>query len=338
MTKFFAYPPLFLLTIAAPAFAGVSVSSPGNGAEVSSPFKVSAYASSCSDQPVRAMGYSLDNSTDTTVVNSTSVDTSIRSGSGEHTLHVKAWGDRGASCVTDVTVKVTDETSSSTVPFGATKVSSMQTFGDWKEKRDPAIGGGWSSGSMSLTGSPSRSGHARKFVTGFSRASGELYYLSFGDDTGATNFFYDAWLYLTNSAGKIENLEMDMNQTMSNGRTVIYGFQCDGSTSTWDYTKNAGSPRKYNDTWVHSHQYCNPRSWGDYQWHHVQISYSRNSSGDVTYKSVWLDGKEQPINATVPSAFDLGWDPTLLTNFQVDGLGAGGTSTVYLDELTISRW
>ena len=34
-----------------------------------------------------------------------------------------------------------------------------------------------------------------------------------------------------------------MNQTMENGQTVIFGFQCDGYTSTWDYTRNAGTYR-----------------------------------------------------------------------------------------------
>jgi hypothetical protein len=41
----------------------------------------------------------------------------------------------------------------------------------------------------------------------------------------------------------------------------------------------------------------------------------------------------------VRSAFALGWAPTLLTNFQVDGsLSTSGTATAYLDDLTIYRW
>jgi hypothetical protein len=53
---------------------------------------------------------------------------------------------------------------------------------------------------------------------------------------------------------------------------------------------------------------------------------------------VVLDGIEQQINATVPSAFALGWAPTLLTNFQLDGSVVQGSSAVYIDQLTISRW
>ena len=33
---------------------------------------------------------------------------------------------------------------------------------------------------------------------------------------------------------------MDLNQTMANGQTALFGFQCDGYTSTWDYTEERG--------------------------------------------------------------------------------------------------
>jgi len=130
---------------------------------------------------------------------------------------------------------------------------------------------------------------------------------------------------------------MDMNQALANGDTVIYGFQCDGYSGTWDYTENQGTVSQPNDAWVHSDAPCNVKNWAKEQWHHVQISYSRDDSGNVTYNSVWLDGTEAPINATVPSLFALGWSPSLITNFQVDGSGSG-SNTVYLDELAISRW
>jgi len=131
-----------------------------------------------------------------------------------------------------------------------------------------------------------------------------------------------------------------MNQVMSNGQTVIYGVQCDGWSGTWDYTVNSGTPTQPKGGWVHVKTApCNPRKWTTNVWHHVQIEYSRDDAGNVTYKSVWLDGVEQDINVTVPSAFALGWRlGTLLTNFQVDGLGTSGTVTVYADNMTIYRW
>lgn len=191
---------------------------------------------------------------------------------------------------------------------------------------------------MNLVTAPSMSGQARAFTTNYSNAGGERYYVSFGSDTAATNFFYDVWVYLQAPASDVANLEFDMNQVLANGQTIIFGFQCDGYAGTWDYTQNAGTPTAPADRWVNSHASCNPRTWSTNTWHHVQVSYSRDNSGNVTYQSVWLDGAEQDINATVPSAFALGWGPVLLTNFQVDGVGASGSSTAYIDDLTIYRW
>jgi len=226
------------------------------------------------------------------------------------------------------------------VPSGALSTRSIQKLSNWQGSYDTGTGGGssTSSGKMSLTGSPSRSGSARKFVTGYTNSGGERYWVSFGADTATTHFLYDAWIYFDSSSKNIANLELDMNQVLANGQTVIYGVQCDGGTGTWDYTKNSGTPQKPNDAWVHSKASCNPRKWKVNTWHHVQIEYSRDASGNVTYKSVWLDGAKQDLNATVPSTFALGWGSTLLTNFQVDGVGASGAATVYLDDLTIYRW
>ena len=74
----------------------------------------------------------------------------------------------------------------------------------------------------------------------YKRQGDERYYVSFGDDTESTNFLYDTWVYFTSSSSQLANLEMDVNQTMPNGQTAIFGFQCDGYSSTWDYTANKG--------------------------------------------------------------------------------------------------
>jgi hypothetical protein len=58
----------------------------------------------------------------------------------------------------------------------------------------------------------------------------------------------------------------------------------------------------------------------------------------ATYKSVTFDRVEHTLNYTVLAAKVLGWGPSLTTNFQVDGLGSSGTVTLYMDDLTISRW
>jgi hypothetical protein len=332
-----------LLVCAAPAFANVTVSSPYSGAEVVSPFSLVAKASPCDSQRIDAMGYSLDDSTNTTIFNATSINTMVSGPLGAHILHVKSWGHRGSVCVTNVAIDIvpdpapTPTNPTPSVPTDALAFNAIQDLTTWTDINDTGSGGS-SSGTMALVSSPSLSGSARKFATQFTNYGGELYYTTIGSNTSVSNFLYDGWVYIANSASSIANIEMDMNQVMANGQTVIYGFQCDGWTGTWDYTENAGSPSQPEDEWVHSQAPCNPQSWSVNTWHHVQVSYSRDQYGNVTYQSVWLDGVEQDMYATVPSAFALGWSSVLLTNFQIDGYTTSGSSTVYLDNLTVYAW
>jgi hypothetical protein len=54
--------------------------------------------------------------------------------------------------------------------------------------------------------------------------------------------------HLPSPSTSIANLVMDMNQVMPNGQIVIFGFQCDGWSGTWDYTANKGTLEKPIDT------------------------------------------------------------------------------------------
>jgi hypothetical protein len=329
--------PPALFVCAAPAFAQVVVASPHHAAKVVSPFWLSAKADPCSSQAIAAMGYSIDDSSNTTIVPGTAVNTLVGAGTGAHIVHVKSWGVLGAPCVTDVTITVVPSPVDS-VPANAKVSKEIQLWTGWQAVNDTGTGNGISQGIMSLEQALSLSGVSRKLVTSYSNSAGERYYINFATDPSPKNFLYDTWVYLASPSSDIANLEMDMNQVIWNGDTVIYGVQCDGYSNTWDYTANDGSPKKYDDTWRHSTAYCNPREWSTNTWHHVQATYSRNSAGHVTYKSIWLDGVEATLDVTVPSAFSLGWGPALLTNIQVDGLGGYGSATVLVDHLTVYRW
>ena len=186
---------------------------------------------------------------------------------------------------------------------------------------------------------PRRRHRARREAERLAGGGGERYNVSFGADTSATNFLYDAWVYLPSPASNIANLEFDLNQVTANGDTIIFGFQCDYWSKTWDYTANAGTTQVPIDVWLHSRASCNVQSWSTNTWHHVQIRYSQDGEGNVTYQAVWLDNVQQGLNITVPDAFALGWSPTLLTNFQVDSMTASeATTTAYIDNLTVYRW
>lgn len=340
--------PLILMLIGAtmPVLAQTTINSPANGEQVSSPFTLNMTASTCSGQPVTAVGYSLDSSTQTSSWNATYINGPVGAPSGWHTLHVKVWNRYGNVCVTDVSVDIVTGSGStasgtsgatSVIPSNAVKVSAIQTLG-WNEIHDGGTPGS-SSGTMSMASSPSLTGSARLFANQFNNFGGERYSAQFGDDNTSTNFFYDTWVYIKGDSNGFSNLEFDLNQTMPNGQTVIMGFQCDSWIQRWDYAVNGGSPTAPNDTWLHSYAPCNVHSWGANQWHHVQIYYSHDESGWVTYNSVWLDGVQQNLGFRVFSAYALGWGPALVTNFQIDGSSSGTTwGNVYLDETTVYRW
>jgi hypothetical protein len=216
------------------------------------------------------------------------------------------------------------------VPSDATVASDIHLLDTWIYNHDAGTPG-TAVGTTSLVGTPSLSGNARQFISSYTDDGGEIYSVVYASDTTSMNFVYDGWVWI-DAGSSIANLEMDSNQVLANGQTIIYAFQCSGNDGVWDYS-GAGAK------WVHSSQPCNPGKWETNVWHHVQISYSRDDAGNVTYQSVWLDGTEQAINATVPSSFALGWKVGVVqTQFQMDGLGTSGSSTVYLDNLTISRW
>ncbi len=329
--------------LAANALAGVTVNSPANNSDVSSPFTLSASASTCSSKSVASMGYSFDSSSSTTIIHDQSIETSIPASSGAHTLHVKAWAGSSV-CVTDVKITVqagadggSGDNANAVVPPYADSVSNIQALSSWQAKHDTGASGS-SSGSTSIVSSPSLYGSTRRFVSSFSSNGDQRFSVVFSDNTTATNYFYDGWIYLTSSASKIGNIEMDLNQVMPNGQTAMMGFQCDGYSGNWAYNVNLGSASSFKPHWQSkSGTTCNPRNWTRNAWHHVQASLSRDDSGHVTYHSIWLDGKETKMNVLAFVADDNHWGPVIQTQFQLDGLGSG-TVTAYLDDLTISMW
>lgn len=215
-------------------------------------------------------------------------------------------------------------------PANAIASTDLQLRDTWNFEHDDGTPG-TAVGTTSLVTSPSLSGNSRKFSQSYTGSGGVRYSISYASDTTSKNFLYDNWVWIQDGSS-ISNLEMDSNQVTANGRTIIYAFQCSGYTNTWEYS-GAGAK------WVSSSQSCNPSKWETNVWHHVQISYSRDDSGYVTYHSVWWDGDEQVIEETVPSTFALGWKVGVVnTQFQIDGIGNSGSSVVYADKMTIYRW
>jgi hypothetical protein len=85
---------------------GVQVTAPLNGTTVPSSFLLQASAATCGGQNTASMAYSFDTQTDHILSGATSINQTITDSAGNHVLRVKAWGNSGAFCETDLNITV----------------------------------------------------------------------------------------------------------------------------------------------------------------------------------------------------------------------------------------
>ena len=343
----------FVLPSSASA-ANITVASPVSGTTVSSPVWVRAHNVGCNGLTPSAFGYSVDNSS--TLVKGVTVndiDTKAALSAGSHTIHYKAWTSGGVCPVISTTFKVAGggSTSSGSTSGGGTSSSSgsavyslpsyavpsanLDGIGGWSAEHDSGTPGS-SKGSMAYPAKTPSYDDAREFYMTYSHYGGERWHVSFGNNPTSMNFVLDTYVYVVNPS-QMANLELDLNQVMSNGETVIYGTQCSRYSKTWEYAyQSGGKPH-----WKSSGIGCNPLTWAAKTWHHIQVGYHRNSSGVVTHDWVNFDGAHHVFSGTTSSsALKLGWAKgTLLVNYQVDGQNSGsGSVTSYIHKMTFYHW
>jgi hypothetical protein len=330
--------------------SNITIAAPVNGTSISSPVWVRAHNVGCNGLTPTAFGYSIDSSSVLTWgATAYDIDTRAAISSGSHTIRYKAWTSSGACPVVSTTFKVAggspvsgsvagDSTSASTgsaaysLPSNAIPSVNLDGIGGWSAEHDKGTPGS-SRGSMAYPASTPSYDDARKFYMTYSDHGGERWHVSFGKNASATHFVLDIYLYVVNPS-QVQNLEIDLNQVLSNGETVIYGTQCSSVSKTWEFTETP-SPH-----WKSSGVPCNPLHWAANTWHHVQVGYHR-SGGVVTHDWVNFDATHSVFkSATANSARSLGWVPgTLLANVQIDGASKGsGSATIYIHKMTFYHW
>ena len=96
----------------------------------------------------------------------------------------------------------------------------------------------------------------------WSSGAGERWHVSFGNNPTAMNFVLDTYVYLTNPS-EVANLELDLNQVTSSGKTIMFDTQCSSYSKTWEYTVVSGS----SNHWTISRRLLNPLTWKAKTWH-----------------------------------------------------------------------
>jgi hypothetical protein len=278
------------------------------------------------------------------------IDTKATISGGTHTIHYKSWTSAGACPAVSTTFTVgggstssgsssgssTSSTSAAySLPSYAVPSAALEAVGGWSSEHDGGTPGS-SHGSMVYPTSISSYDYARKFYMTYYDHGGERWHVGFGNNASSANFVLDTYVYIVNPS-QVQNLEMDLNQVMSDGKTVIFGTQCSSISKTWEYViVYSGHPH-----WKPSNVGCNPLTWKANTWHHVQIGFHRNSYGVVTHDWVNLDGVHHVFSGTTyNAALSLGWAKgSLTTNFQIDGeYGGSGSVTAYVHKMTFYHW
>lgn len=205
----------------------------------------------------------------------------------------------------------------------------------WKFNHDAGTPGTTTDAVMTYpfagAGSSTTAFNAKATQTGL---AGEIWHLSFAsNDFASTHFVYDAYVSIDDPT-QVANVEMDMNQVLANGLTVILATQCSKYSGTWEWTTTTGGTH-----WNKGNIPCDPSKWTPKQFHHIQIATERDASGVVTYDWVNMDGVlSNFVNAKGLSAEQLNWAKVELLNFQLDGLQKTGTMSAVVDQLQIWKW
>jgi hypothetical protein len=343
---------------------GVAVSAPAGGSLVTSPFIAEAQAPTCNGQGTKEMGYSMNHEWDTVFSRGISLDRSVWSWTGpQQILRVKAWGDAGAYCETDVNVSVADS-SGLIPPSGVAAYQHLEldnnytgTYAQcggaigpstslWQTQPDCGTPG-TNAGSTGIVPTPTygKDMSSRAYTMSYTASGGGVRWFDAKPaDDSATHFQYDLNVYLP-SVSSVMNIEMDTNHSITTlGKWVyIMATQCDLSLAVWQVTVNRA--------WVNTNVPCTANQVTPGIWHHLQIQTHHDANGGpgIYYDAIAVDGNVTPITtctnpstgaviSCVSTAENLGWGGVIGPNFQLDGQGSGGSAAAYVDDFTIYYW
>jgi len=334
------------VVFALPAFAGVTVSSPGSGATVGSPVHFVAGASSpaCS-KGVASIGIYTSPGVLAYKVNGSSLDTYLSMSSGTHYPVVQEWDNCGWSATAQLTISVSGSNSS-----GGKTFSNLQKNSGWTgyalvppswgicsscTSSGPQLKWSWTAN----ISTPSMDSISTKTVYGGGTQWADVLWNNhlIGDfssqgllDWNHTlvpslhNFTYDVYFWVGN-ASVSQAMEFDINQFVG-GKSYIWGHECRiAGGHEWDTWNNQ------TQHWVKSGIPCKPLS---NAWNHLILNVQRTSGGHLLFHSITLNGN--------PAFLDRYDTPTstnwygITINYQLDGNSSSTPYTVFLDKLNFT--
>jgi hypothetical protein len=215
------------------------------------------------------------------------------------------------------------------IPANAKVISDIQRMPNWESCTDCANG---ASATYSMTegiSSPSLSGSSAQFslLNGTAPWGQALWWKYLTRDDSATHFVYDLYFYLDNPKAA-QALEFSVSQSVG-GNRYEFATQCamasEGRWRVWDPAKQA---------WANSNVSCAPP--GANAWHHLTGEFERNSSNQVVFDALTLDGNRGEVNMTMAHQSDS--SNGLDVSFQMDAKDGPILYSVWLDKISLTYW
>ena len=298
----------------------VTITSPANGASVSSPVPIVAAASP--PDPIYTVRVYVDGLAILYTPNST-VNQLIWMPNGQHTVEIVAEDTAGYIATTSMQLNVTSQQT------GALNIQDMPSWVSCSAvivSATCAAGLGTAQSTLSFHQStPSLDGSAAKFTLGGNHPySNELYWIPLGGGNNVSHFTYDLWFYIDNGDAP-QSLEFDVNQAFG-GTRWTWGSQCDfDDTHHWDIWD------PLNGLWRNTSIPCNhfpSQTWIHVTWHLERVG------NQVHYISLDVGDQSYTVD-TYYTAQPHWYQEEIDVAFQMDGNWEQQPYTVWLDEVNL---
>jgi len=254
------------------------------------------------------------------------------------TQTAKRWSTIGAVFLFIATAAFAGESASSAspatasaAPSDATTKSGIQNMRGWENcTACAAIGGNGPTAPVSMVQfqkSPSLSGSSAKFTIGGSQPyANALWWKALGAQNSATNFQYQADVYLTDPQAA-QAIEFDTTQATGNVEFIL-GIQCNiKGGGVWDVFNTGGN------RWESTGVACTAPA--AYTWHHLTYQGKRTGT-TTTVVSISWDGVTHYVNKTYPNKPYSG--SGLSASFQLDLDSKPTPYSAWVDNMTLKSW
>lgn len=316
----------------------LTISSPTNGASVTSPINV--VASATPTNPIFFMRIYVDQ-VSVYYTSSNSINTQIFAAPGQHVVEVMAEDSSGYISAIPITVTVTSQSQ--------TTISGIQNMPGWQSCSAEFPAGTQRAGQLCAAGlgtalstmtenqsTPSMDGKSAQFsISGPTGYSNELYFNPIAGGNNVSNFTYDLYFWIDNPDAP-QALEFDLNQAYDDTgagspQRWVWGSECNFKGETpprWDIWDDS------TQLWQTTTIPCDP--FPANSWNHLTWTFQRVGQ-QVYYNTLTVNGTVYQVNTYYNN--QSGWTlEEIDTAFQMDLDSNADPYNVWLDEVNLTAY